>query len=260
MENRKNTVLLTVIAVATLLVAVVGATFAFFAVQGGATATKTITVQTYTTDSTTFTIDSNLAIEADQDNFGENAGNQYAHANASVAFVAANQASEGLCYDFTLNVSSTTFGYSALNTENNGSCTDDTKTTKTACEAASGTWTAAPLAELTLSVVKGGEFNQDNTAITGGTALVNNLDITTLAAGTYYIGTTANSGLSTTEVKHELTETTTEEYQVLLTFVNLATDQTDKAGEAFEGTLVLTKVACAAAQQGGNEQPETPEP
>ena len=36
--ERKNTILLTVIAVATLLVAVVGATFAFFAVQADSNA------------------------------------------------------------------------------------------------------------------------------------------------------------------------------------------------------------------------------
>ena len=34
MDNKKNTILLTVIAVATLLVAVVGATFAYFTAQG----------------------------------------------------------------------------------------------------------------------------------------------------------------------------------------------------------------------------------
>ena len=253
MENRKNTVLLTVIAVATLLVAVVGATFAFFAVQGGTTATKTITVQTYTTDSTTFTIDSDLAIEADQDNFGLNAGNQYAHANATVAFAAANQASEGLCYTFSLNVTSNTFGYAAANSAANGTCSDTTYTTKSTCEEHSGTWTAAPVPELTLSVVKGGEFNNDNTAITGGTAIVDDEDITTLAQGTYYIGDTADSGLQSSEVQHVLSASTTENYQILVTFVNLDVDQTSQAGEAFAGALYLTKVTCAAPEQGNGD-------
>ena len=46
MDNRKNTILLTVIAVATLLVAVVGATFAYFTAKGGGTVTNNIEVKT----------------------------------------------------------------------------------------------------------------------------------------------------------------------------------------------------------------------
>ena len=48
MENRKNTILLTVIAVATLLVAVVGATFAYFTAQGGGIAETKVNVTTST--------------------------------------------------------------------------------------------------------------------------------------------------------------------------------------------------------------------
>ena len=254
MENRKNTVLLTVIAVATLLVAVIGATFAFFAVQGGTTATKTITVQTYTTDSTTFSIDKVLSIEADQDNFGSGAGNRYADATALVDFSAANQASEGLCYTFTMDVNTNTFGYAAANSAANGTCSTE-GANKAACESNSGTWTPSPLPELTLSIVKGGVFaesNGVNTSITGGTVIVNDMDITTLATGTYYIGEEANSGLQSSEVIHQLTATTTESYQVLLTFVNLNVDQTTQAGESLTGALHLTKVTCPVSQPENN--------
>ena len=41
-ENKQNTTLLTVIAVATLLVAVVGSTFAYFTAKAGDTSTKDI--------------------------------------------------------------------------------------------------------------------------------------------------------------------------------------------------------------------------
>ena len=44
--DKKNTMLLTVIAVATLLVAVVGATFAFFSVTGQAQGETTVTANT----------------------------------------------------------------------------------------------------------------------------------------------------------------------------------------------------------------------
>ncbi len=51
--DKKNTILLTVIAVATLLVAVVGATFAYFSISGGSgTTNTTVTAQTPASNST----------------------------------------------------------------------------------------------------------------------------------------------------------------------------------------------------------------
>ena len=253
MENKKNAAILTVVAVATLLVAVVGATFAFFAVQGGDTQTGTITVQTYTSDSTTFSISGDLAIEADQENFASGAGNLVTGAMANVAFSPASRDSQGLCYNLKLVVSSNTFGYS----DTNGTCSDNTKTTKTACLAASGTW-SGEVAELTLSVAKGGTLttgaNDKITGIdsTGATVIYNGLDITNLTAGTYYIPDSLSTTIGTTRVDHTIASSVTtqqnENYAVLITFVNLNTDQSDKAGEAFNGSIVLEK--CPAAQQG----------
>ncbi|MFI3260343.1 MAG: hypothetical protein R3Y13_01345 [bacterium] len=51
--ERKNTMLLTVIAIATLLVAVVGATFAYFTAAGTLTAASTVTVATESLNSAT---------------------------------------------------------------------------------------------------------------------------------------------------------------------------------------------------------------
>ena len=65
--EKKNTILLTVIAVATLLVAVVGATFAYFTAQGGTTRTREIQIQTSTSDSTTFGV-SEQTIQAVRNN------------------------------------------------------------------------------------------------------------------------------------------------------------------------------------------------
>ena len=53
--ERKNTVLLTVIAVATLLVAVIGATFAYFTATAGGSGTTPVSVQTSSSGSSTFT-------------------------------------------------------------------------------------------------------------------------------------------------------------------------------------------------------------
>ena len=69
MDNRKNTILLTVIAVATLLVAVVGATFAYFTAQGGAGDQADVNVQTETTSSTAMVVNGSIFLHATPDNF-----------------------------------------------------------------------------------------------------------------------------------------------------------------------------------------------
>src|SRR5574344_1462561 len=53
--ERKNTVLLTVIAVATLLVAVIGATFAYFTATAGGSGTTPVSVTTSSVGATSFT-------------------------------------------------------------------------------------------------------------------------------------------------------------------------------------------------------------
>ena len=59
MENKKNTILLTVIAVATLLVAVVGATFAYFSISADATGVTTTNVNGQATSTGAITMVTN---------------------------------------------------------------------------------------------------------------------------------------------------------------------------------------------------------
>ena len=249
MEKKKNAAILTVVAVATLLVAVIGATFAFFAVQGGTTQTRSITVQTYTSDSTTFNISGDLSIEADQTNFGNGAGSRMAGTMATVAFTPASRDSQGLCYNLKLVVSSNTFDYS----DNNGSCSNNAYTTKATCRTNGGTWTPTA-AELTLNVVKNGSLTTNGGNVTGidstgGTVIYNNLDITRLAAGTYYIPDTLATTIGTTAANHTIASSVTTpqtiSYAILVTFANLNVNQTDMAGEAFSGSIVLEKCPSA---------------
>ena len=71
MENKKNTILLTVIAVATLLVAVVGATFAYFSAAGGTGTTGNVTVSTGTAASSEFGTMNAINLYADASTFAE---------------------------------------------------------------------------------------------------------------------------------------------------------------------------------------------
>ena len=69
--EKKNTVLLTVIAIATLLVAMVGATFAYFTAQRGDGAQADITVTTSTSDSIVYGSFNPLILKATQQNFNQ---------------------------------------------------------------------------------------------------------------------------------------------------------------------------------------------
>ncbi len=110
--DKKNTLLLTVIAIATLLVAVVGATFAYFTAQNAGSKSTEIQVKTETTNSSTIRPGSNINIKANDLNFANQStdgvqsyvGSQKGVANASVTFAASSSASEEqkFCYTVSL--------------------------------------------------------------------------------------------------------------------------------------------------------------
>ena len=105
MDNRKNTILLTVIAVATLLVAVVGATFAYFSAQGGGTAKDNLEVKTEAAASSSFEIDGSIAILANMDNFAQVGGSTQAGTISGLAKFTAGTgtgAQTEFCYTATL--------------------------------------------------------------------------------------------------------------------------------------------------------------
>ena len=116
--DKKNTFLLTVIAVATLLVAIVGATFAYFTAQTGEGKDVQIEVTTSTSDTTLFSTFDRIAIRANQSNFGKDAeGNGIQSLRGMtkgyVSFVANSNTQEGnYCYNVDLQVSNNNFIYS----------------------------------------------------------------------------------------------------------------------------------------------------
>ena len=126
MDNKKNTILLTVIAVATLLVAVVGATFAYFTAQGAQGTTATVTVSTGTAASSEFGTIDPLNIYADATTFAEGAGDVTDDTTGTVKWTAPgavtgqeapSEADRSFCYTASLNIPANTFTVSAANTE-----------------------------------------------------------------------------------------------------------------------------------------------
>ena len=116
--DKKNTLLLTVIAVATLLVAIVGATFAFFTAQTGEGAHADVRVNTSTSDTVDYGTFEPLIIIANQQNFGENKGSQKATASGEINLTASNmqdrEEEADYCYTSTIEISTNNFAYRPL--------------------------------------------------------------------------------------------------------------------------------------------------
>lgn len=122
--DKKNTLLLTVIAIATLLVAVVGATFAYFSAQVGTSKQADIKVTTNTTDTATMKINGDININANQTNFANEEGSLMDTVSAYVKFEPTNMAEGGTrkyCYTTTISVTQNNFEYSIAKQLFNGS-------------------------------------------------------------------------------------------------------------------------------------------
>lgn len=224
MENKKNTILLTVIAVATLLVAVVGATFAYFTAQGGTASQADVVVQTGKAGSSSLSTFKAISIYADATNFnqtdkqsqsGESTGTVAWTAPTSTTGSTVSEADRSMCYTATLSITNNTFVYSSTNTAHD--------------------------AELTF------------TAKRNDVVLVENRDITT----------EGNAGVATSEKPVEVKipttkggtdytfklvpaagETITDAWTLSVTLVNLDADQNDNTGKNFAGAVKFTKVSC----------------
>ena len=127
MDNRKNTILLTVIAVATLLVAVVGATFAYFTAQGGGSDQTDVTVKTETSSNSSIVVQDSLTLTANQENFGEEAAShlQSTEATGTITWTPSTGATGddlNFCYTVGITVTSNNFVYpDASNLKDTGS-------------------------------------------------------------------------------------------------------------------------------------------
>ena len=229
MENRKNTILLTVIAVATLLVAVVGATFAYFTAQGTGSKQKNIEVTSETINSMAFYIDKDIDIEATTANFTDGGSDVTDTITATATFNANNSQAAEFCYTVDLIVSSNTFDYTVLNTER--------------------------LPELTLHVTKDAETAGTPTDIIAvPTTEADAGDLTGDSPSTINIPTTAGGNDYKHRISADAGERVVDTWKVTVTFVNHDFDQSSpgeqgtgevNTGKEFRATLKFSSTACA---------------
>lgn len=137
-EGKNNTILLTIIGIATLLVAVVGATFAFFSAQlSGTESASTIIIESGTGGSSGFAGGEEITVNAMYPR-------DEAWVNKKVTITYTNETGTGTYnYDLGFTYSNTFQTGSLKYTLTSGACSDLTYTTQTACTSAGKTWTSS---------------------------------------------------------------------------------------------------------------------
>ncbi len=112
MKNNKKTMILSVVAIVTFAILIVGATYAYFQAQTGAGKSTDINVTTYTTDVFTFATGDAISLEADQTTFGKDKGSVNGTTYASALLTANNKNNNAVeHYYLYLNIENNTFTY-----------------------------------------------------------------------------------------------------------------------------------------------------
>ena len=209
MENKKQAIILSVVAIVALLSLILGATFAYFRASGNSGSSTNVNVTTYTSDLLTFEIGNDIAVYADQTSFASGKGNATGSTFAKAILTANNKTNTATKnYYVYLNISENTFTY----TQNE----------------------STPELLLTIKDTSGNEITSITsltykTVTDGKGASISGFDITT------------KSGVITLFDNREITAnpTKTEEWNITVTFVNYNANQTGNAGKSFNAKLMI---------------------
>ena len=209
-NNKKQALILSIVAVVTLIALVVGATFAYFKAQGGTGSSTEVKVTTYTTDMLTFTTGNAISLYADQSSFGQEKGSLSGETFAKATLVANNKTNEATDnYYVYFNIENNTFKYTLGN---------DKPELILTVTGPDGEVTELP--GLTHKVVQ----DRENKSISG-------FDVTT------------TNGLITIANKKTITATPNkeEQYTLKLIFVNYDGDQTENAKSTLSAKVMIQK-------------------
>ncbi len=211
-KNKKQALILSIVAVVTLIALVVGATYAYFQAQGGTGSSTEVKVTTYTTDMLTFTTGSAISLYADQSSFGQEKGSLSGETFAKATLVANNKTNEATDnYYVYFNIENNTFKYTL------GEDKPELILTITGPDGNEVT----EISGLTHKVVQ----DRENKSISG-------FDVTT------------TNGLITIANKKTITATTDakeEQYTLKLSFVNYEGDQTANATSSLSAKVMIQK-------------------
>ena len=205
-KNKKQAMILTLVAVITLIILVLGATYAYFQATGGNDASSNLNVITATTDLTTFKIDKAINVSVTQSEFAKGSGNKSDSIKAIATFTASNS----------VNVDKSSDRYNIyFIIENNDFIYTTNDTTP----------------EILLNVTDPNGNKVEN--ITGLIHTENGFDITTRTGGFLII--------ADYDIEANRAQTVSQEWNVEVTLVNLDTDQVKNMGKTLTGKLYLTR-------------------
>ncbi len=212
-EKKGNTAMLTVIAIATLLVAVVGATFAYFSASTTNNASVTVQAETKAADTFEATGGANISLDVTAASMQKAAGkNDY-------TVIAATDSDNSMTVSLKAGSGQAT-------------CTYDVVYTPTTAYTTTANATAESLREFDISGVSSHNAAANN---------FSNVDAAGSAAVTLKTGATiTDSGASDTTA-------TVDTWTFTANYYNLAVDQSLAAGKTFGGTITVTNVSCSNA-------------
>ena len=213
MKNKKQTIILSGVAIITLIVLIIGATYAYFQASGGTGTSANVNVLTYTTDRLDFQTGSDVIIYADATTFSQGKGNASGSTFAKAILTANNKTNEATKnYYLYLDIETNNFIY----TQN-----EDTP-------------------ELILSIT-----DENGNLVTDITSL--NYKIVTDGKGAKISGydITNKSGLVTLFDKKEIVAkpTKTDTWNVTITLINYDKDQSNNMGKSFKAKLMIQQEA-----------------
>ena len=209
MKNNKKSAIFTLIAILVLMIALVGATFAFFRAQQGGTSIHDVSVTSNTTDNLSFIIGNDITFTASEANFYQGGTNVSGSTSAQAVLTPNNNTNQAtMNYYMYLNLTSNPTVYSTGNTNEDA---------ELVLQLFDGSNQLVTLPGLGDQVALGNGYGYDITGKEGLIALLNNHEIT------------ANGS------------TTTENWSVVITLVNLNLDQNDNTNKTITGEIIMTK-------------------
>ena len=203
-KNEKKVLVLSFIGVITFIAVVVGATYAYFAAQGGTAGNINVNANTATTDNLSFQTGSAINLTANQEDFGSGKGNKSGSTFARATLTANNATNNATRnYYIYLDITSNNFEYT----------TGDSQ------------------AELLLKVT-----DPDGTELT----TLGSLERKTSGGETGFDITT-QTGLITIADNYEITSTgtVTQDWNIEIIFANLDSDQNANTGKTFSASLII---------------------
>ena len=202
--NEKKVLVLSAVAVITLIAVVVGATFAYFQAQGGGSSDIDASVITSTTDKLSFQVGNGIDISASQEDFGSGAGNKSGSTTAS-AMLTANNATNTATrnYNLYLDIKNNGFTYT-VNEDTPELILTIMRPDGTELESLSG------YEHVEVGEVSGFDITEASNAI----LIADNYEIT---------------------ASPEITQT----WNITVTFINLDSDQNKNTGKTFVADVII---------------------